>query len=388
MIRRETMNAGIDKKLAINLDSVPYFARRHRILIPFIIVGAFIYVVFGGDIDGFLRRDVNYYVPSEKKKNPFYMTKLLLNMLYYRYRYEFKFKEYFLFNFEHISRKERLEFIAGHERLRIYGQIHDVKNIDLFAEKYDCYLRFKDYYKRDIVFVGDSQDLVAFSMFVNAHDKFIFKPNHDSGGNGIMIVDKNNSDFNMMTLFKSILATGCGVVEEFVQQDDAMGAFHPESVNTIRFTTYYNKEQDKFVKMYAMLRVGQGGAGVDNASAGGIVAAIDLDTGVIKSDGRCEDNRVYIEHPDSHIAFMGYQIPKWDELNAMLNELVRVIPEHKLVGWDLALDKEKGWLLIEANSCPGMIAAQICHGGGFRDIFRRTVLNDIEKGHLYANARL
>lgn len=388
MIRKEIMNSGMEEMLFEDLNKLPYFARRHKLLSPFIMIWAYFCTLFGGGIDSESKESLEQYVPLEKRKNLIYMSKLVAKLVYYRFRYEFTFKEYFLLGFDKIDKKARLEYLAGFERLRVYGQVNTFENIKKFADKYKCYTYFENYFKRDIVIVNGSEDLIPFSMFVNNHDKFIFKPNDDSGGHGVMVVDKATAGFNMMTLFKSMLVTGPGIVEEFVQQDDKIGVFHANSVNTIRFTTYYNQEQNRFVKMYAMLRVGRGDAEVDNASAGGIVCAIDLDTGVVMSDGRCEDGVIYSEHPDTHMTFKGYQVPRWDELNDMLVDLVRVIPSHKIVGWDFALDKNKGWVLIEANSCPGMIAAQMCHGPVFREKFRNTLFNDVKYGKLYSNAKL
>ena len=72
----------------------------------------------------------------------------------------------------------------------------------------------------------------------------------------------------------------------------------------------------------------------------------------------------------------------------MVKNMVAVIPEQKIIGWDLAYDKNKGWLVIEANSVPNITAAQMCHQKGFRSLFAETVLKEIPNGELYAEGRI
>lgn len=378
-MKKEKMNEGLESFTIDNLNKWGYFARRNIWARPFVTLGAIIYTVCGGDTAKEFK-EVMEIIPEEVKNNKIKMFHLICKMMHYRYHYEYRFREYIFYDFENINHKQRLTFINSFERFRIYGLAHSYDNIKEFANKYSCYNIFKKYYKRDVLEVSKSDDLIPFSIFVNSHEKFIFKPYNLSCGEGIMVIEKSKADFSMKTLFKSMLKTG-GVLEEYVEQDDGMAVFHPESVNTIRLTTYHNGDITKIY--YAMLRVGRGENSVDNAAAGGITAAIDLDTGRIISDGYCEDTKIYRLHPDTGKQFKDSVIPKWEELLEMVYELVEVVPDHKIVGWDLALSKDKGWLLIEANSCPGMAAAQMCHRKGFRPLFEETIMNDIPNGDLY-----
>ena len=53
--------------------------------------------------------------------------------------------------------------------------------------------------------------------------------------------------------------------------------------------------------------------------------------------------------PDSQLPFKGYQIPEWEALLKLAEEIHRTkMPNYPYIGWDFALTP-KGWVLIEGN---------------------------------------
>ena len=65
---------------------------------------------------------------------------------------------------------------------------------------------------------------------------------------------------------------------------------------------------------------------VDNGSRGGLVAKIDLDTGIL-SEARCLHNRnVYKVHPDSKAPIEGARIPNWEKLKSDILALANKMP--------------------------------------------------------------
>lgn len=67
-----------------------------------------------------------------------------------------------------------------------------------------------------------------------------------------------------------------------------------------------------------------------------------------------EDGRFYQEHPDTHVAFVEI-IPFWKELLSIATQVALAMPELRIAGLDFALDKEKGWMLVEINCDPHML---------------------------------
>jgi hypothetical protein len=117
--------------------------------------------------------------------------------------------------------------------------------------------------------------------------------------------------------------------------------------------------------------MGIGNSHIDNVCAGGLYAVIDLDTGIIRSGGYKQNKMSGEElliHPDTGRKIIGYQIPEWDSLIALVNELANSIPEQKLVGWDFALS-DKGWVMVEGNTRPSLECIQVEMKCGFRREF-------------------
>ena len=65
------------------------------------------------------------------------------------------------------------------------------------------------------------------------------------------------------------------------------------------------------------------GVCVDNLHAGGCGCAVDVETGVVVSDGFNNDFARLREHPLTHVPFKGFQIPMWDEARATVEKIAR-----------------------------------------------------------------
>ena len=104
---------------------------------------------------------------------------------------------------------------------------------------------------------------------------------------------------------------------------------------------------------------------MDNAGAGGIVAPIDLESGIISGVGRRENGQTFVFHPDTHEQIVGARMPEWRQLRALVRELAAVVSEQRYVGWDIARSTA-GWVLVEANERAQMIGYQLCAGHGIR----------------------
>lgn len=141
------------------------------------------------------------------------------------------------------------------------------------------------------------------------------------------------------------------MLEELIEQSQELGKFHQNSVNTVRFATY--AKNGKISNLFSIFRMGVGESVVDNASAGGIFAKIDIQTGIINSYAKTLKNaNEYLRHPDTKICILGYQIPKWNELCEIAQEAAKAFQEYPYISFDFALTDE-GWKMIEANARGG-----------------------------------
>ena len=149
--------------------------------------------------------------------------------------------------------------------------------------------------------------------------------------------------------------TGRYLLQERLAQHPALEALHSSSVNTIRLVTVYRDGQvEPFI---AALRVGTGGAAVDNWSAGGLVVGLKLDTGRLYGQGifkpGCGGDARYggfvDRHPDSDVLLDGYQLPDIPEAVALACRLHLDLGGPRTVGWDLAITPD-GPSIVEGNS--------------------------------------
>ena len=150
------------------------------------------------------------------------------------------------------------------------------------------------------------------------------------------------------------------LLEEIVQSNPNV-VFNNKSLNTIRVYTVLDKNgKPQIIK--TILRVGIGDSVVDNFHAGGVIYNVDIESGRIINAGYNRDG-LHFYHPGSDIFMLGYQLPNWNELIAYVKELVLVIPECKIIGWDVALTT-KGLDVIEGNHDPDSELIELFGGEG------------------------
>ena len=309
------------------------------------------------------------FVPREKWSDKAYLGRVVRDMMYSRRKYLVSYAQYFLFHFEDKDDAERRTFVGEFEKKKLTYALHsDIEVRRKFFDKYLAYETFQPYYRREMLLLSSEEDLPALEDFAIRHPVFLLKALDKAEGKDIFLFDGTNPLDEAFATARSIFPC---VAEEYICQDSSMAAFHPESVNTIRYVTFLRP--DKLVHMYAILRTGSFGSIVDNAGAGGICASVDPETGVIRTDGYREDGTVYSFHPDSGMVFKGTQLPRWDELISLVAELARVVPEQKYVGWDLALTPN-GWCMVEGNDRAMFTAVQMCEQKGLRPVIEETFL--------------
>lgn len=256
-------------------------------------------------------------------------------------------EEYFIFGFRENGHKYRKEFVSRYEKDQMYiRSIGLGENYELLHDKYKFYNNFKEFYKRDVCKLT-RDDLGEFKTFCNKHTKYIAKSATGAGGFGTVIRSHNGTNLGIQAEIDFLLANGSKwVVEELIEQNETMALWNESSINTIRVTSYHNSKG--FGIMDTVIRIGREGSSVDNASSGGVTAYVDKETGIILTDAVDKNNYVYSKHPDSNIQFVGFQVPQWEELKALVEIIHKRINFYPCVGWDFALSTD-GWVLIEGN---------------------------------------
>ena len=108
---------------------------------------------------------------------------------------------------------------------------------------------------------------------------------------------------------------------------------------------------------------------VDNLHAGGIAAAVDLDSGRLsRATNLGTDARLgwLFEHPDTGGMIEGRALPLWDKVKRIALDAHGAFIDRVVIGWDIAI-LDDGPILIEGNGNPDMDILQRFMRVGLRD---------------------
>ena len=312
---------------------------------------------------------LNRYVPEWKEKDPKYLKKLEKDMVRAHICNRMDAEEYFLYDFEHQNYWQRMEWLSDQERfnllLRHYGE-------NVFAELRDksfFYNLAKNYFHRDVCFVGKEKPFELFLQFTKKHPHFIVKPLEGSLGANTFITEVDSEE-NVHILHQKLIEKGEWIAEELIKQHQITEAWNPSSVNTFRVPSFRTKDGVNILQPF--FRTGRNGSVVDNAGHGGIFAVFDPETGIITTDGVDEYGGRFECHPDSGLKFKGWEIPYWDELKTLVAKVHHSLPEHhRYVGFDFALTNEGKWVLVEGNW--GQMVGQMAELKGIRKKFVKYI---------------
>ncbi|MFP3982480.1 MAG: sugar-transfer associated ATP-grasp domain-containing protein [Desulfurivibrionaceae bacterium] len=139
------------------------------------------------------------------------------------------------------------------------------------------------------------------------------------------------------------------ICEELVGQHGALASINPNSLNTLRVWVW--KGQEKSVIIGAFLRASKSQTPVDNTSAGGVVARIDINSGVVVSNFfEVDDSFQYHEvSPVGGIKVQGMKIPYWDDVVTIALKGGDCLNGLKLLALDIGIS-EAGPVCIEVNA--------------------------------------
>ncbi|MBR2043682.1 MAG: hypothetical protein IJ946_05015 [Clostridia bacterium] len=297
-------------------------------------------------------------------KNQYEKKKVISDMVKMYAKYGYTFEEYLYYDFKNLEKEKRLSIVADWEHMWFGSIVNDDESNLIFDNKWETYNIFGKYYGRDVLICNGEKSAADFENFVNKHKSFIIKPLNSSCGNGIKIVDINDYNQNVQSVYKQLLKEYnlLFIIEQLIVQNEIMAKFHPASVNTIRIPTLRLDGEIKI--LHPFMRLGSGGKCVDNAGQGGIICAVAVESGelFVAAD---EYGKSYDIHPDSKEQIIGFTVPEWEEAKKFVEEMALLVPNHRYVSWDVALT-EKGWVLVEANSC-GQFVWQIATKKRFRE---------------------
>ncbi len=294
--------------------------------------------------------------------------------------------EEFYYRFYDKTSDEKETYMVANLRMKYIDHLNSgggkqVK--ELLNNKYLLFKRLQPYYHRDMIELGNGEDdFELFCEFVEKHGEFVVKPLDYFAGQGVHKASVAAYGGDLRNAYESILNEGIDikkehssrdhrmVLEELIIQDESLARLHPASVNAIRATAVRGKD-DKIHIYHPWIKVGMNGTFVASAVFDGYDCEIDVRNGIVISDGYQESGGVFQIHPDSGIRMKGFQIPRWNEMIELVDQLMAELPEYGYIGWDLVLTRDH-WVVMEGNY-NGDFMFQLINNKGYRREFEDLI---------------
>ncbi|MDE7362316.1 MAG: hypothetical protein K2N38_10330 [Oscillospiraceae bacterium] len=268
-------------------------------------------------------------------------------------RYGVGYRDYRVFGFSEIHGSDRLTFLTMDKNLALCGRLNDRCYTWQFEDKAAFNDRFSEFIGREFLDLRVA-DRAALERFCEGRRSVFAKRVNDFGGSGIARVRLSpRTDYAKM--YEKLRVSGQLLVEEELGQHEKMKLLSPSSVNTLRIVTICHGGRAEV--LYAVVRMGVGGACVDNTCSGGIYAPV-TENGVIEKPAFRDSTGEYFDaHPTTGTIVVGFEIPMFAEALALCKRAAGVVPQVGYVGWDVAITPDKP-VLIEGNALPNYTLCQ------------------------------
>lgn len=265
-------------------------------------------------------------------------------------------RDYFLYKFYNLSRRGKHEFISNTEMVAWSKKHSSAEHMGILDVKDSSLDFFKDFIKRDWCSDRYNCSEENYAEFLKKHDRCILKPIDGTCGEGIELIELNGFDAHSL---KELCREKNAVVEELIVQHDELASLYPGSVNTLRIATLNGKI------IGAVLRMGMDNSFTDNFSKGGIIANVDIGSGVITGSGKTQHSAEHLVHPDTKTVIPGFRVPMWDECKDFALSLAEQVCGLSFVGWDIAITND-GPTFVEGNEESEIAVFQMSTGKGLR----------------------
>jgi hypothetical protein len=173
------------------------------------------------------------------------------------------------------------------------------------------------------------------------------------------------------------------VIQTRLLNHDAIRDLSNGALTTIRLLTLLNEKGD-YEATHAGFRMAIGANRlVDNSHAGGIIAAVDIESGRLgpaTDIGWRPDIGWRMHHPDTGAVIEGRALPLWPQTVALACRAHAAFAPRVIVGWDIAITSN-GPVLIEGNGAPGIDLLQ----RAYREPIGNSRLGELMCFHLRNN---
>lgn len=206
------------------------------------------------------------------------------------------------------------------------------------------------------------------------YEQLVIKPAKGKGGGGILVLDKGRDGTwktpsgkaltyrelrtaiaNIIFGIHSFGTDDKAIVEYRINSHSFFNHIYSKGVPDIRIISL----KRKIINIMLRIPTDQSD-GKANLHQGAIGVSVELETGILK---KAYNYKAYLSyHPDSKVKIEGLQIPFWPEILKMSQKIADNSPL-LFLGIDIAIDQEKGPLVLEINARPGIEIQNVTQKG-------------------------
>lgn len=174
----------------------------------------------------------------------------------------------------------------------------------------------------------------------------VIKPAVDSGSGRLLVFCERESASDIDRIVRSF---GNNFIAQKIQpQHEVLSAIHSDSLNTVRVISLLYKGEVHILS--SLLRMGAGGAKIDNISSGGYACPIRED-GTLEREAVNRKSEWVTRHANGTV-FADVTVPSYSAICDTVRQLHVRLPHFMMIGWDFAVDPVGNPVFIEFNTSP------------------------------------
>lgn len=279
---------------------------------------------------------------------------------------------------KHMPFSEKVRFLGYYEKIRYYDTInppvYDIVARDkvlfhLLAKAVDIpvpAVHAVTRYKSQPVCGRELSDLDALERFLKDPESqdFFFKPAGSSFGEGALSLGKKitgelawrqlpgDDRIELRDILDHVQEGGVMrrfLIQERLRPHPVFDKIVPDVCSTLRIMTY--TKDGATTLLGAALRLGNGREATDNLTGGGVVVAVDADSGVLGDVVSLDSGtpQRMSNHPVTGVRISGERVPDWHELVALVTSAAARLSFIPCIGWDVGVTDE-GPVIVEINT--------------------------------------
>jgi hypothetical protein len=271
-----------------------------------------------------------------------WMPAVLVDMLFQAGFRQVGFQDYIDYDFAILNAAERATFMTHPVSNEISQRFDHPDFRHTFQDKVAFNRVFSDFLRREWMVV-EPGNADAVRAFAERHGTIVTKEPVGQAGTGVHRYQAAEVE-DWADFHAGLLARGELLIEQLIVQHPDLAAVCPGTVNTTRVTAFF--DGDKTHVLAAAQKFGRGAVS-DQMTFGGFYTMLD-ESGHAVGAGYDSHGHVHETHPDSGFRIADFQLPRWDEVVAFVDQVARVVPQVQYVGWDIVVTPD-GPVLVEGN---------------------------------------